>query len=274
MILKGMESFRPTRARRLRGAGRLLAACLMCVFLLVQPASAAAPVMVIDYPDYWPFFTRQENGEMTGFFYDIVTEALGQMGLRAKWRAFPWARCQDNVRNGEAHAMITVPTPERLGYAATHKDPFYLKALHVFTYRGHPKLAYIKAMKTLDDILAGDLTVVTYAGNGWNDRNIKARGIRIYEAPLLKSVWRMLANRRGDIAIEWPVAAWADIDQTDVGRPQIVETAVTFDPMPFHLMISRRYSLIERLPEFNRIILEMKKSGRIAEIVVKYTHSE
>ena len=230
--------------------------------------------MVIDYPDYWPFFTRQDNGEMTGFFHDIMVEALGRMDVETRWRAFPWGRCQDNVKNGDCSAMITVPTPERLRYSATHKDPFYLKGMHVFTYRNHPRLDYIRSIKTLDDIKAGGLSVVTYRGNGWNDRNIRSRGIKVYETPQLKSVWRMLANKRGDIVIEWPVAAWEDIRKNEVGADAIVQTDVTFDPMPFHLMICKESPLVGILPGFNEVILEMKASGRIREIVEKYTHPE
>ncbi|MBG0791866.1 MAG: transporter substrate-binding domain-containing protein [Desulfovibrionaceae bacterium] len=267
-----MKSVLRTLPFRLKEPGRLLAVCLLFGLLCAQPALGAGSVLIIDYPDYWPFFTRKEDGEMTGFFYDIVSEAMAEAGIFTSWRAYPWTRCQANVKSGESEAMITVPTPERLEYAATHPDPFYLKKLSVFTYRNHPKLGYIQSMKTLDDIKTGDLTVVTYSGNGWNDRNIKSRGIKTYEAPLLKSVWRMLANRRGDIAIEWPLAAWADIDKTEIGPSQIVETCVTFDPMPFHLMISKKTRQTRLLPEFNRIILKMKESGRMDEIVSKYTH--
>lgn len=261
-----------TRFRRQAVAGRFLAACFLCVLLLCQPASAAGSLLVIDYPDYWPFFSRQENGEMAGFFYEIVDEALARLGMATRWRDFPWGRCQDNVQSGETEAMITVPTPDRLEYAATHPDPFYRKQLTVFTYRDHPRLDFIRRMKTLDDIRAGGLAVITYSGNSWNDRNIRTRGIKVYETPLLKSVWRMLANKRGDIVIEWPVAAWADIHTTEVGHDAIVQTGVTFDPMPFHLLISKKSSMTRILPEFNRIILEMQKSGRIDEIVEKYTH--
>ena len=250
-----------------------MAALFLCVLLLCQPASAGS-VLVIDYTDYWPFFTRQENGEMTGFFHDIITEALERMDVETQWRAFPWGRCQDNVKNGESDAMITVPTPERLRYSATHEDPFYLKEHNVFTYKNHPRMDYIRSIKTPDDIRIGGMTVVTYADNGWSDRNIRSRGVKVYETPQLRCVWRMLANRRGDIAIEWPVAAWADVHATDVGVDEVVQTDVTFDPMPFHLMIRNGSSLVGILPEFNRVILEMKESGRIDEIVAKYTHPE
>ena len=56
----------------------------MLTVLLLLPlwggAVAAHPVMRIVYPDYHPFFSS-DHGEMSGFFYEIVTEALARMGV-------------------------------------------------------------------------------------------------------------------------------------------------------------------------------------------------
>lgn len=235
-----------------------------------SPALAQNKQLIIDYPDFWPFFTRESDGKMTGFFYEIVTEALGRMDIDVKWRVYPWKRCQNNVRHGDADAMITVPTGERLTYTETHPDPFYLKKLHVFTYKNHDKIAEIRSIQTLDDIRYLDLTVITYAGNGWNEVNIQSRGIKTHQTSYIKNIWRMLAERRGDIVIEWPPAAWAEIKKTGELPDQIVQTSVTFNPMPFHLMIGKHSPLKAQLPEFNQIILDMKQSGRIDQIVDKY----
>jgi polar amino acid transport system substrate-binding protein len=247
-------------------AGLVLAVALLTA---LAPASFAAEPLRVAYPDYWPFFTRTEEGYMTGFFYEIVSEALGRMGISARWRAYPWSRCQALVKDGEADAMITVPTAERLVYAATHKDPFYLKRLKIFTTVDHPKLAEIKNIHTIDDIYRMGLVVVTYHGNGWNDKYIRSRGIKTYESPLLKNVWLMLANHRGDIAIEWPLAAWPLIEEGGVAK-RIVETDVSLEAMPFHLLINRDCPCAARLPEFNEIIKQMRAEGRIKAITAKY----
>lgn len=254
-------------------ASILLAVCLS-VFLVVSPAQATthpdrqSKPLCIHYPDFWPFFTLRD-GEMTGFFYEIVTEALGRMGMEATWHVYPWGRCQSNVKSGEGEAMITVPTAERLEYADTHPTPFYLKELKVFTYAGHPMLNTIKAMKGIDDIKEAGLTVITYVGNGWNERNIEARGIKTYVTPKLPNVWRMLASHRGDIAIEWPGAAWPDIIKRHLEK-RIIETDVSLQAMPFHLLISKMSPHVDRLPEFNKVILEMLEDGTIRSIIEKY----
>lgn len=256
------------------GAAWILSALFFSLLVFCSSVNADQRVLVIDYPDYWPFFSRQKNGEMAGFFYEVVDEALGRLNIETEWRVFPWSRCQAHVKNGESEAMVTVPTPERLKYAATHPDPFYMKALNVFTYTDHPSMNFIRSMKTFDDIKRGGLTVITYAGNGWNDRNIRARGIKVYETPVINTVWRMLAFRRGDIVIEWPMAAWAEIRRAGVSLDEVVQTDVAFAPMPFHLMIGKGSPDVEILGEFNRVVLEMKESGRIGEIVDRYMHPD
>ncbi|MFH1912717.1 MAG: transporter substrate-binding domain-containing protein [Pseudomonadota bacterium] len=249
------------------GFARFVAVLWLAV-LLPGVAAAQAPLR-IDYPDFWPFFTRDEAGEMTGFFHDVVTEALARMGMRATWHAFPWGRCQENVRSGEADAMITVPTAGRLDYSRTHADPFHLKELVVFTRADHARRAEVEALASIDDILAAGFSVVTYVGNGWNEVNIRSRGIKTYEVPYLRNVWLMLAQGRGDIVIEWPGGAWPDIKAQGLAR-KIVQTKVVLESMPFHLLVGRDSPHANILPRFNEIILEMCQDGTIDRILNIY----
>ncbi|XXJ20529.1 substrate-binding periplasmic protein [Desulfovibrio caledoniensis] len=252
-------------------AGKWLPGLWLAVALLAAscPVAFAAEPLRVAYPDYWPFFTRTGEGYMTGFFFEIVSEALGRMGVSSKWEAYPWSRCQALVRSGDADAMITVPTAERLAYAATHEDPLYMKRVKIFTYADHPKLAAIRNIRTIDDIYRLGLVVVTYHGNGWNDLFIRSQGIKTYESPVIKNIWLMLANHRGDIAIEWPMAAWPLIEEVGVAN-RIVETDVSLEDRPFHLFINRDCPYAARLGEFNEAIKQMRAEGRIDAILSKY----
>ncbi|WP_054650839.1 substrate-binding periplasmic protein [Salidesulfovibrio brasiliensis] len=244
-------------------ATALLLAALTTVSL------AAGPPMRIAFPEYDPFFSRNEHGEMTGFFHDIVMTALARIGVSATWKQCPWKRCQQNVAHGDADAMITVPTKERLQYCVTHEDPFYTKEMKVFTYKGHPKIAVIRKMQTINDILKNDLSVITYIGNGWNRTHIQDKGIKTYETPYLENVWTMLANQRGDLAIEWPYSAWKHIRKTGVGK-DLEETEVVLDAMEFHLMVGKRSPFARILPRFNKTIAQMKQNGEIDAIIKKH----
>lgn len=250
---------------------QLLAIIILALSFVATPlpARSAQPIMRIDYPDFWPFFTRTADGNMTGFFYEIVSEALLQMHIGTAWETFPWGRCQANVQEGLADAMVTVPTTKRLRYTVTHRDPFYLKKLTIFTYKDHPRLVFIQNIKTIDDIKRYGFTVITYVGNGWNDKHIVSRKIQTHQTAKVKNVWPMLAHKRGDIVIEWPHAAWPDIKKTGAAK-DIVQTSISIDAMPFHLLVNKKSPFASRMDEFNRTIQRMKASGRIGKIVNKY----
>lgn len=227
--------------------------------------------MIIAYPDFWPFFSRSQNGTMHGSFHDILDTALRErMNIDVEWKKFPWKRCQLNVQNGKADAMITVPTAERLKYSSTHPHPFYKKTMNVFTYAGHPKMEQIKAINSIDDILKNGLSVITYAGNGWNDKYIRSRKIPIIESYLRDGVWNMLAFKRGDIIIEWPNGAWPDIEKQQVTN-MIVQTDVVLESMPFHLLIENNSTFINRLQKIAGVLEQMQKDGTIAKIMKKYS---
>lgn len=242
---------------------------MLFLLLLCQPASGAGALLIIDYADCKPFCYRQEDGTMSGFFHDIITEALSRIGMVARWNLYPWGRCQERVMSGESEALMTAPIPARMKWAATHDEPFYMKAVNVFTYADHPRIDEIRRLKTLDDIKRSDLSVITYVRNGWNDKNIRSRGIKVYETPNPHGVWGMLASKRGDIVIEWPGLAWPYIHDAGL-EDAIVETPVAFDAIPFHLLISKRSSQVKILPEFNRALLEMKADGTVDAIVRRY----
>jgi polar amino acid transport system substrate-binding protein len=241
------------------------------IFLLMVSSSAIAkPILRIAYPVFPPFHWVKKNGEMTGFFYDILIQALEKrMGLTVVWTAYPWPRCQENLKSGKDDAVITVPTAERAEFTVTHNTPFYLKKLNLFTYVDHPRFAEIKKIKTIADLKAGEFSVITYIGNSWHKENVQSMGIRTYESSSLENVWKMLAEKRGDIVIEWPPGAWPDIRRADVSQ-RVVDAAVQISVMPFHLLIRKDSPLVNILPEFDKTIQTMMEDGTMELILSQY----
>jgi polar amino acid transport system substrate-binding protein len=224
----------------------------------------------IAYPDFYPFFTETEKGEVKGFFYEIIIEALeNRMGIQTSWAVRPWKRCQEEVKSGKFDAMITVPTEERMVYCDTHPDPFYLKELKLFTYIEHKKLNAINSIKTIADVKKGGFTVITYSGNGWHEKNISSMSIISHETSLIHNVWKMLAARRGDLVIEWPLGAYAGIKKVGVGD-KILETDVALESMKFHLLINKKTTYKTILPQFNTVIQTMREDGTMERIISAY----
>ena len=242
---------------------------LLGLIMLLCPAYAVEPLRMA-YPTFAPFHYLNENGEMEGLFYDIITEAVEKrLGVPLVWTPYPWARCQQNVRMGCDDAMITVPTEERAEYTRTHTTPFYLKTLYLFTYKNHPRLKEIRSLKTIADIKRRGFSVITYRGNGWHEKNVASLGIKTYETGSLDSIWVMLSLKRGDIVIEWPASSWPDLRRLGLAD-EIVNTGVVISEMPFHLLIRPGSAHVDILERFDETIKEMRQDGTMESIENRY----
>ncbi len=241
--------------------------------LLVSPLPSHAQLALrIAFPSFPPFHWIDEHGIKKGFFYEIMHEALDKrMGIATVWTVYPWPRCQDNLKAGKDDAVITVPTVERSDYTLTHKRPFYQKPLNVFTSVDHPRLIEIKNISTIADIKKKGFSTITYIGNGWHKEHVQPLGIKTYESPFLKNIWKMLAVHRGDIVIEWPSGAWPDILKLGL-KDRILDTGTTVASMPFHLLIRKRSPYVTILDEFDVTISKMYADGTIQLILERYDH--
>ena len=79
----------------------------------------------------------------------------------------------------------------------------------------------------------------------------------------------MLAAKRGDLVIEWPVGVKAGLDKDGL-TDRIIETRVSLSSMPFHLLIGKQSEYTHILAGFNGVIKEMMDDGSIKRIIAKY----
>ncbi|MGD9950429.1 MAG: substrate-binding periplasmic protein [Desulfobulbus sp.] len=237
----------------------------------ITSSSAQFPdVLRIAYPNFPPFHWEDETGRIRGMFYEIVTEALEKrMHQHLHWTAYPWARCQELLKDGQEDAIITVPTKERNTYTWTHDHPFFYKPLHLFTSAGHPRFSEINRIRTLADIKDLGLSVITYSENGWHFSHIKSLGIKSYESASLHNVWVMLAAHRGDLVIEWPRGARPDLRRLGL-QNVVVDTGIEVAQMPFYLLIRQGSPQVRHLGQFDRTIQSMVADGTIATILQRY----
>lgn len=242
---------------------------LLCAVLPPNAAQAQSPLRIA-YTGFAPFHSREPGKPLEGFFHAILSEALERrMGIALKWTAYPWKRCQYNVRNGIDDALLTVPTAERLAYAATHTTPFYRKNMHIFTRVNHPRLVLIKTLPSIAAIKENDLAVVTYNGNSWHQAKVASLGITTYETDPIDNVWRMLAAGRGDLVIEWPHGAWPAIRRLRLTN-RLTDTGVRLASMSFHLLIRKASAHVTALKDFEEVIQEMHTDGTIAAILAPF----
>ena len=250
--------------------GTTAIACLVSVIIFFSCRIHAAEPLRMAYPTFAPFHYLNEKGEMEGLFYDIITEAVEKrLGVPLVWTAYPWARCQQNVRAGHDDAITTVPTRDRAEYTSTHDTPFYIKTLHLFTYKNHPRLEEIRTLKNITELEKHGFSVITYSGNGWHEKNVASLGIKTYKTGSLDSVWLMLAMKRGDFVIEWPASSWMDLRRLGLAA-EVVDTGVAVSAMPFHLLIRADSTHVGILERFDETVDAMRSDGTFAAIEKRY----
>lgn len=233
------------------------------------PVMAKEPLRIA-YPEFQPFHYINADNNLTGLFYDILTESLhNRMNLELIWEQYPWARCQENVKHEKNDAILTVPTLERAKYTKTHNHPFYSKKLHIYTYVDHPQVSTIQSITSIDDIKQNNFSVITYSGNGWHKKHIESQGIKSYESSKLPNIWKMLSAKRGDIIIEWPSAAIPDIQKLQL-QHRILDTRIVLTEMSFHLLIQKNSPHIKILQQFDEVIKTMQEDGTLQSIENKY----
>ena len=251
----------------------LVSICLVAALALPVPAAGLPPAgttLRIAFPPFPPFHWQNEQGNMAGLFFEILDEALRKrLGREVVWTAYPWVRCQENIKKGSEDAIITVPTAERLAYADTHRTPLYEKPLHIFTVANHPRLAEISAITTLADIKKLGLSTITYSGNGWHRDHVESLGIPAQTTPILDNVWLMLRQRRGDLVLEWPGGARPYVQRLGL-EGEIVDTGIVPAKMPFFLLIRKTYAGGELLRRFDETLAAMAADTTLASIVARY----
>ncbi|MBN2617096.1 MAG: transporter substrate-binding domain-containing protein [Spirochaetales bacterium] len=229
-----------------------------------------APIKWV-FTDYVPANYVSENGEYKGFLVDIVVEAFeNRLKIPVDISIYPWKRCQMLVRSGEKDIFVTIPTDERLLYSEVTEKPIWIKKRVLFTYVDHPRLNEISQLKGLFDIKNSNLTVLSYIGNGWVEENVeKNSDIKVTYSTCVEGMYKMLAQRRGDIIIEESILVFPYIKELLLSD-KIVETSGIGDESGFHIFISKKSNYLYILEQLNETINKMWADGTIEKILDSY----
>ena len=80
---------------------------LLLLFLLVSKAETQQPVEIFTYDLLPPYAFRNEAGQLTGIYVEIVKTALSRMpGYSLSFNVVPWARAKSAAKSGDAFAIL------------------------------------------------------------------------------------------------------------------------------------------------------------------------
>lgn len=224
-------------------------------------------------PNGSPYYEKDPGSKYgwKGLFIEILDKVVvKELGMKLVVQQSPWKRAQENVRDGTADIIVSVPTQDRLAYAFSSKEPIFNMWLNVYTYTGHPKIDKIRKIQTPNDIIALNLVPASNQGNGWHKENIDAFGVKTFYVPTDENLVQFLAMRRADIMIDAPISINRIIRQYDL-TAKIVQTDARFGPVNFHLLISKKSKHAYLMPKINETINKLVREGVVEKILLKYS---
>jgi len=219
-----------------------------------------------------PYYQYEKDNQDTpkGLFIDLTETLMSQeLGLQIKHHIVPWKRAQEAVETGAADFMITIPTPARALYSVASEVPIHKMYLHLFTYAHHPKALDISTIQKADDIKKLNLTLAAHRGDGWHRANIASKGIAVHYVNNDEQLPQFVAAKRADGIIE-AALPMADFIHKHALQDKVTRTNVRFGPLPFHILISRKSLLLNRIDEINAAIKRLEANGTLEKLAAKY----
>lgn len=222
--------------------------------------------------DYAPAsFTSPTDGSAIGIEPDIIREAFADIkDVELKFIPLPWQRVQDRVRKGKADAFISAVTPDRLIYATHGKFPVFHDSYTFFTYAGHPRMKDMKKIKTLNDI--SEYSICEYEGSGWAKKNLVGKVKHIDYGNTIGMKVSMLAARRCDLILDINFLILSTAKHLKMSD-SLVKLPATIKGSEYHLMIGKQSPNKKILKSINQKLQHMHNSGRINQIVQKWTQN-
>jgi polar amino acid transport system substrate-binding protein len=229
-------------------------------------AGAIGPMRVTHYDNIPPFSWADDTDTMRGLFVDVLDEALThRLGIPLIHRGYPWVRAQKLVRDGEADAFCTVPTPERRAYTLASTEAIMTVTFKMYAQRGNPVVERLKRVKRIGDLR--QFVVAAYLGSGWAHE--KLAGQQIDWAPNPDSVLKKLAGGRNDVFVDAVEVQRKRIKALGLEN-KLIELPQTLDRQTYNLCIGKQSPFAAVMPKFDRTLRQMRDDGSLSALYRKY----
>ncbi|NQD38866.1 transporter substrate-binding domain-containing protein [Permianibacter sp. IMCC34836] len=205
------------------------------------------------------FGEEATQDQCKGMAQQVLEEALSKRaGIAFDCEAMPWERAQLMVKGGERDAFVTTKTAERASYTVAGNEPVLTYRMVMFTSATHPKLAALREIKTLADVLP--YQVLTYRGDGWAKNNLLPAGIKVELSEGPSAVLKKIAAGRGDLFFQTDWDTRQQIKRMNLDK-LVIELPQEFGTAYFYLMIGKNSPYVKMLAKIDAQILAMKKDG-------------
>lgn len=163
--------------------------------LLAMGQGSAQSLRMAYFDRYPPLSWRETDGHVRGLLVDLM-DAIGQLaGLGFSHQAYPWARAQAMVRQGQLDAVCTTVTDERRAYLLFCETPLLSLHFGICHRLDDRRVAGLRSLADLRSLRQGN-----YRGSGYAQQNLEPHQLRVDHDP--DSVLRRIATGDLDIYVD------------------------------------------------------------------------
>ncbi len=240
---------------------------IISLLFFASPLFAKETMKLVYYDDFAPFsWEDNSKKQMRGILIDVVNEVIQkQLEIPVSHKGYLWAEAQQKVRNGEADAFISVPTPERREYTQISVEPLIIGSVTLFTANKNPRMEELKKVRKISDLVGFDL--LDYTGNGWAKKTFYDFNVEWYAK--VDDVLLQLAKGEGDIFVHSSQVANYTINTLGL-QGKIIEIPVVLESIDFNLCIRKDSPYVNSLAKIDAIIRKMRADGSLQKIYERY----
>ena len=154
-------------------------------------------IVVGDFP---PYINQKEE---KGFLLEAVKEIMDQMEIPYEIEFYPWERCREMVKRGQAWASFPYAVSENNDDFFLYSEPLF-STRHVYYYKtGHPffplsKLENYRSLEDFKGLTFGGINSYWYG----TARELEEKGLNVHWAEDVRGLFEMLLSGRIDFLIE------------------------------------------------------------------------
>lgn len=218
-----------------------------------------------------PFSWMDLSGGGAEAVRGIVPETLkkafeieGSRGV--EFAAFPWARAQRLVQEGEFDGFCTNATPDRERYAMFGGEPVAISEFAIFTSAAHPRLDEMKRVVIPEDLRA--FRQADFIGNGFAESLFAGFRDQILWQRELETVFRLIANGRADLAYVNEMTGRHLLERMGMTARFTILPIRLSQPSAYRLGLRRSYpgagALLARI---DQVIRDLRREGTLDTII-------
>lgn len=234
-------------------------------FATLVVASAQDDKLRVVYFEVYPPYSEGKGGTVHGLFVDVLNEVFARLQIKATHTGLPWARAQSLVETGEADAMVTLATPERLKYTIASNEAVNIAETRFYAGAHHPHLDKLKTVTSIE--AAKPYIIGSYIGSGWVAIRMPTHHVEM--TPTFEQTLMKLAASRVDL-----VAGVSDQTRTRILalglEKDIVELPTVVDTWQYKLLVRKNAPFTTLLPQVDATLKAMREDGSLEKIYARY----